>query len=149
MTRRFPRTESLIPDNLRAVLIANGRASEERENFDPRPVVKLFTPNGSATWLITEGYEEPDGDLRLFGLCDLGFGSPELGMSCCPRSRKCVAGLACRLSATCISGPNIASADMPTSQTTPEGLLSETLFRRVGPRCAGAAYCTETRGDRK
>ncbi|MBB4096204.1 DUF2958 domain-containing protein [Ochrobactrum pecoris] len=77
MTRRFPRTETLIPDDLRAALIANGRASEEREDFDPRPVVKLFTPDGSATWLITEAYEEPDGDLRMFGLCDLG--SPELG----------------------------------------------------------------------
>ena len=77
MTRRFPRTETLIPDDLCAVLIANGRASEEQEDFDPRPVVKLFTPDGSATWLITEAYEEPDGDLRLFGLCDLG--SPELG----------------------------------------------------------------------
>lgn len=76
MTRRFPRTETLIPDDLRAALIANGRAREEQEDFDPRPVVKLFTPDGSATWLITEGYEE-DGDLRMFGLCDLG--SPELG----------------------------------------------------------------------
>ncbi|KKX29422.1 DUF2958 domain-containing protein [Rhizobium sp. LC145] len=79
MTRRFPRTEALIPDELRARLIENGRASQEREDFDQRPVVKLFTPDGSATWLITEGYEEPDGDLRLFGLCDLGLGSPELG----------------------------------------------------------------------
>ncbi|AMD60357.1 transposase [Agrobacterium tumefaciens] len=79
MTRRFPRTETLIPDDLRAALIANGRASEELEHFDPRPVVKLFTPEGSATRLITEAYEEPDGDLRLFGLCDLGQGSPELG----------------------------------------------------------------------
>lgn len=79
MIRRFPRTETLIPDNLRAALIANGRTSGEYEDFDPRPVVKLFTPDGSATWLITEAYEEPDGDLRMFGLCDLGLGSPELG----------------------------------------------------------------------
>ncbi|MFB9948923.1 DUF2958 domain-containing protein [Rhizobium puerariae] len=79
MTRRFARTETLIPDDLRAALIANGRASEEHEDFDPRPVVKLFTPDGSATWLITEAHEEPDGNMRLFGLMDLGFGSPELG----------------------------------------------------------------------
>ena len=79
MTPRFPGTEALIPDDLRAALVANGRASEAQEDFDPRPVVKLFTPDGSATWLITEGYEEPDGDLRMFGLCDLGLGSPELG----------------------------------------------------------------------
>ncbi|EGP55735.1 putative lipoprotein [Agrobacterium tumefaciens F2] len=79
MTRRFPRTETLIPDDLRAVLIENGRVSEEQEDFDPLPVVKLFTPDGSATWLITEAYEEADGDLRMFGLCDLGLGTPELG----------------------------------------------------------------------
>ncbi|AYM83958.1 DUF2958 domain-containing protein [Agrobacterium tumefaciens] len=79
MTRRLPRTETLIPDDLRAALIANGRVIEEQEDFDLRPIMKLFTPDGSATWLITEGYEEPDGDLRLFGLCDLGLGSPELG----------------------------------------------------------------------
>ncbi|WP_425645421.1 DUF2958 domain-containing protein [Agrobacterium leguminum] len=79
MTRRFPRTETLIPDDLRAALIVNGRASKEQEDLDPRPVMKLFTPDGSATWLITEAYEEPDGDLRMFRLCHLGFGSPELG----------------------------------------------------------------------
>lgn len=55
------RTETLIPDDLRAALIVYGRASEEQEDFDPRLVVKLFTPDGSATWLITEAYEETDG----------------------------------------------------------------------------------------
>lgn len=34
MKRRFPRTETLIPDDLRATLIANGRASEEHEDSD-------------------------------------------------------------------------------------------------------------------
>jgi hypothetical protein len=78
MTRRFPRTETLIPDDLRARLIENGRIAEEREGFDPFPVVKLFTPDAAATWLITEASEELDGDLWLFGLCDLGLGSREL-----------------------------------------------------------------------
>lgn len=78
MTRRFPRTETLIPDDLRDRLIENGRTAEERDNFDPFPVVKLFTPDAAATWLITEAYAE-DEDLRLFGLMDLGLGSPELG----------------------------------------------------------------------
>lgn len=44
---------------------------------DHPPVVKLFTPDGSATWLLSES--DPDDPDRLFGLCDLGFGSPELG----------------------------------------------------------------------
>lgn len=78
MTSRFPRIEPLIPDDLRDRLIDNGRVSEERDGFDPFPVVKLFTPDAGATWLITEAYPE-DGDLRLFGLMDLGLGSPELG----------------------------------------------------------------------
>ena len=44
---------------------------------DHRPVVKLFTPDGAATWLIDSADPE-DPDL-LYGLCDLGFGAPELG----------------------------------------------------------------------
>ena len=40
------------------------------------PVVKLFSPVSSATWLITEMHE--DGD-TLFGLCDLGMVVPEFG----------------------------------------------------------------------
>jgi hypothetical protein len=77
MTQRFPRTETLIPDELLAKLIENSRTSEEQDGFDPFPVVKLFTPD-AATWLISEAYPE-DSDVRLFGLCDLGLGSPELG----------------------------------------------------------------------
>ncbi|MCP4481700.1 MAG: DUF2958 domain-containing protein, partial [bacterium] len=34
-----------------------------------------FNPCGAATWLISE----MDEDGRMFGLCDLGMGSPELG----------------------------------------------------------------------
>lgn len=78
MTRRSPRTEALIPDDLRDRLIENGSTAEVQDGFDPFPAVKLFTPDAAATWLITEAY--PDGaDLRLFGLMDLGLGSPELG----------------------------------------------------------------------
>lgn len=44
---------------------------------DHPPVVKLFTPDGSATWLLSES--DPDDPDRLFGLCDLGLGFPELG----------------------------------------------------------------------
>lgn len=45
--------------------------------FDPIPVIKLFTPDAGATWLLTE-IDTRDGDLA-FGLCDLGLGFPELG----------------------------------------------------------------------
>ena len=41
---------------------------------DRKPVIKLFTPDAGATWLISE----IDGD-RLFGLCDLVLGFPKLG----------------------------------------------------------------------
>lgn len=52
--------------------------------FDPEgdsttqssPTVKLFTPDGSGTWFLTE--YDPENEL-LFGLCDLGMGFPELG----------------------------------------------------------------------
>jgi hypothetical protein len=47
------------------------------DDRDHPPVLKLFTPDGAATWLISE--VDPDDPDRLFGLCDLGLGSPELG----------------------------------------------------------------------
>ena len=78
MTGRFSRTEPLIPDDLLARLVDNGRTAPEQDGFDPFPVVKLFTPDAAATWLITEAHPEGD-DVRLFGLMDLGLGSPELG----------------------------------------------------------------------
>ncbi|MQB35430.1 DUF2958 domain-containing protein [Agrobacterium tumefaciens] len=78
MIQRIRRTEPLIPDNLRDRLIENGRTDEVQDGFDPFPVVKLFTLDAAATWLLTEAFPEGD-DIRLFGLCDLGLGSPELG----------------------------------------------------------------------
>lgn len=47
------------------------------EEIDFHPVVKLFTPDGGATWLLTE-LDAEGGDIA-FGLCDLGVGCPELG----------------------------------------------------------------------
>jgi Protein of unknown function (DUF2958) len=63
--------------------ITNGKRLEaiaqadDGTRFDPRPVVKLFTPNGNATWLLTEA--DPTAPDRMFGLFDLGLGEPELG----------------------------------------------------------------------
>ena len=58
-------------------LVANGEKAQEVWDFQPKPVVKLFTPDGAATWLLTD--IRPD-DLDIaFGLCDLGMGEPECG----------------------------------------------------------------------
>lgn len=62
----------LLTPELRDRLQINGR---ERD-VDHVPVVKFFNPVVAATWLATE--LDDDGE-TLFGLADLGFGSPELG----------------------------------------------------------------------
>lgn len=60
-----------------AALLANGHRTAGGESIDPIPVVKLFTPDAQATWLLT-GIDPDDEDIA-FGLCDLGMGFPELG----------------------------------------------------------------------
>lgn len=71
----------LLTQDLRDQLLANGRQQQPlrgtRDEIDFVPVVKLFTPDAGATWLLTEiDPEDPD---IAFGLCDLGLGYPELG----------------------------------------------------------------------
>lgn len=44
--------------------------------YDPKPVVKLFTPDASATWLIAA--LSPD-ERSAWGVCDLGLGFVETG----------------------------------------------------------------------
>jgi len=72
----------LLPQPILDQLAANGRANQTRieageDTIDHHPVVKLFTPDGGATWLLSETDPE-DADIA-FGLCDLGLGYPELG----------------------------------------------------------------------
>ena len=69
----------LITKAIEKRLRKNGEAQAERDgaNVEAKPVVKFFTPDAQATWLITE--VDPDDPDRLFGLCDLGLGFPELG----------------------------------------------------------------------
>ena len=67
----------LITDEQRAQLLDNGAAAARGEKRDPLPVVKLFTLDAHATWLLTE-LDPGDGD-TAFGLIDLGMGTPELG----------------------------------------------------------------------
>jgi len=73
---------SLLTDTQRAHLLANGRTNAARnaadqDELDFVPVVKLFTPDANATWLLTE-LDPGDNDIA-FGLCDLGLSCPELG----------------------------------------------------------------------
>ena len=64
----------LLTKKQREQLLKNGRNRDR----DHPPAVKFFNPCGAATWLFSELDE--DGD-TLFGLADLGFGTPELGYS--------------------------------------------------------------------
>jgi hypothetical protein len=77
----MPQRTIFTQDVLRA-LASNGRWNRSRIDRDEtptdfKPVVKIFNPYGGATWLLTES--DPDESDRLFGLCDLGQGFPELG----------------------------------------------------------------------
>lgn len=72
----------MLPQTILDQLATNGRANQARmeageDTIDHTPVVKLFTPDGGATWLLSE--IEPDDPDIAFGLCDLGLGYPELG----------------------------------------------------------------------
>jgi hypothetical protein len=70
-------SQSLFTQTIRQKLLANGARSSAGKDIDPVPVVKLFTPDANATWLLTE--IDPDNPDIAFGLCDLGHGCPELG----------------------------------------------------------------------
>src|ERR1700722_10179218 len=67
----------LVTNEERSQLLANGGARKRGQGIDPLPVVKLFTPDAHATWLLTE-LDPTDGD-TAFGLCDLGLCMPALG----------------------------------------------------------------------
>jgi len=71
----------LLTHDLRLALRVNAVnslvAQARGEDFNPAPLVKFFSPISAATWLATELYDDDD---TLFGLADLGFGCPELGV---------------------------------------------------------------------
>ncbi len=67
----------LVTPMQRELMLLHGSRSARGEEIDPMPVVKLFTPDAGATWLLTE--LDPDDPDIAFGLCDLGLGCPELG----------------------------------------------------------------------
>ena len=66
-----------LPKPLLDRMIANFRTNQQgQKEVDHHPVVKLFTPDAQATWLLSE-FDPEEG--LFFGLCDLGAGFPELG----------------------------------------------------------------------
>lgn len=71
------RVAELIPDEIRAQLLANGKRTAEGNEVDTVPLVRLFAPDGKQSWLLTE-LDPSDGD-TAYGLCDLGMGTPECG----------------------------------------------------------------------
>ena len=67
----------LITEDERVLLLANGKARAAGQDVDPLPVVRLFTPDAHATWLLAS-LDPADGD-TAFGIMDVGIGMPELG----------------------------------------------------------------------
>ncbi|MGO4169190.1 DUF2958 domain-containing protein [Novosphingobium sp. YAF33] len=68
---------TIISQSTRAMLSANFEHSIKNPKFDPLPLVRLFNPMGRAVWLATELYADDD---TLYGLADIGLGTPELGI---------------------------------------------------------------------
>ena len=73
----------LLTTEIRDRLLKNGELRRQMQESDPEadldmlPVVKLFTPDAGATWLLTE--IDPEAPDIAFGLADLGMGFPEMG----------------------------------------------------------------------
>lgn len=70
-------TQPLMTAEQRAQLLAVGAACADGQSIDPLPVVRLFTPDAHATWLLV-ALDPADGD-TAYGLIDLGIGMPALG----------------------------------------------------------------------
>lgn len=73
MSNALTNPSSLLSDEDRIRLFANALDHA----CDHPPVLKLFTPDGAATWLISEA--DPHDSDRFLALSDLGLGYPEIG----------------------------------------------------------------------
>lgn len=69
--------QPLITIEQRDQLLANGRTRAADAQADLWPVVRLFTPDAHATWLLA-ALDPSDGD-TAWGVCDVGIGMPALG----------------------------------------------------------------------
>lgn len=67
----------LVTREERARLLAHGQTRAAGQDCDPQPVVRLFTPDAHATWLLVS-LDPADGD-TAYGLIDLGIGMRALG----------------------------------------------------------------------
>ncbi|EMB4104953.1 DUF2958 domain-containing protein [Pseudomonas aeruginosa] len=70
-------TLPLVTADERVRLLAHGAALAAGQHLDSLPVVRLFTPDAHATWLLAS-LDPADGD-TAYGLIDLGIGMPALG----------------------------------------------------------------------
>lgn len=70
-------TQLLITETERVQMLENGRARAMGKAIDPLPVVRLFTPDAHATWLLAS--LDPADEDTAYGLCDVGIGMPTLG----------------------------------------------------------------------
>lgn len=66
-----------LTDEQRRQMLANGEARARGEEIDPYPVLKLYTPDAGASWMLTA--LDADGDMA-YGLIDIGTGFAELGL---------------------------------------------------------------------
>ncbi len=69
--------QKLITKQQKIQMLRNGIQTKKDHIGNHWPVVKLFMPDGGATWLLSE--LSPDDHDVAFGVCDLGLGFPELG----------------------------------------------------------------------
>lgn len=53
--------------------------SSGSKGMESEVIVKFFAPIGAATWLITEGQRQDNGDWLLYGYCCLHYGEWEWG----------------------------------------------------------------------
>ncbi|WP_210670163.1 DUF2958 domain-containing protein [Pseudomonas chlororaphis] len=69
--------QPLTTSDERVQLLANGAVRAVGHDIDPMPVVRLFTPDAHAIWLLA-ALDPAHGD-TAWGLIDLGVGMPALG----------------------------------------------------------------------
>lgn len=113
----------LLPPDLREKLLANGAD----RGPDHVPVLKLFNPCGAATWLASELYG--DGD-TLFGLADLGFGCPEIGVFSLTDIASIRLSYGLGIEQDLHFSAHSASPSMPTPRASRDASLKPRLFFR-------------------